>query len=267
MKLGVFDSGLGGILIARAIRDAFPDLDMVYLGDTVHLPYGNRSEEAIYKYSKACMEALFAQGCNLVIMACNTASASALRRLQQEYLPVSAYADRRILGVVVSTIEEAIDRGFSKLGLIGTNYTVSSNVYEEELQKINPEIAIEQKNTPLLVPLIEHGGEAWVDSVLAHYLEGFEGVETLLLGCTHYVHLKERIRDKYDFDVISQDEIIPPKLAQYFDNHPEIFDPLGQGGESAFFVTDLAAHNEDAASALYGRSIELKVLEGVHEHD
>ncbi len=266
MKLGVFDSGLGGVLIARAIREAFPELDIVYLGDTVHLPYGNRSEGSIYECAKACMEALFAQDCNLIIMACNTASASALRRLQQEYLP-GAYPDRRILGVVVPTIEEAIDRGYSKLGLIGTNYTVSSNVYPEELQKINPEISIVQKNTPLLVPLIEHDGGAWLDDVLADYLKGFEDVETLLLGCTHYVHLKDRIRARYDFDVLSQDEIIPRKLGQYFDNHPEIYDVIDRGGRNDFYVTDLTPHYEASASELFGKAITLKKLEGVHSHD
>ncbi len=263
MKLGVFDSGLGGILIAKSIREAFPDIDMVYLGDTLHLPYGNRSEDAIYAYSKACMDALFGMGCNLIIMACNTASASALRRLQQEYLP-QAYPERRILGVVVPTVEEAIERGYERIGVIATNYTVNSNIYGFELQKINPEISIQQVSTPLLVPMIEHGGEAWLDEVLASYLQEFNDIQALLLSCTHYVHLKDRIRGAYGFEVLSQDEIIPKKLGQYFDKHPEIFDPIGQGGQSQFYVTDYTKNIHENASSLYGAAVDLQILEGVH---
>ena len=265
MKLGVFDSGLGGILIARAIRARIPDIDMMYLGDTLNLPYGNRSEEAIYAHARSCVEALFQQGCNLIVVACNTVSASALRRLQQQYLS-KTYPGRRILGVVVPTIEEALDRGYQKLGLIGTNYTVASNIYEVELRKINPSIEIEQRNTPLLVPLIEHDGEAWIDDVLEAYLQGLERCEALLLGCTHYVHLKDRIRAAYDFDVLSQDEIIPHKLEDYLARHPEIAKQILRRGNIEFYVTDLTPGYQENASVLFGQNIELKLLEGVHHH-
>jgi glutamate racemase len=264
MKLGIFDSGLGGVLIARSIRKAFPDIDIMYMGDTMHMPYGNRSAEAIYQHSKACMEAMFAQDCRMIIMACNTASASALRRLQQEYLP-QAHPDRRILGVVVPTIEYALDKGYTRLGLLGTNYTVSTNVYAEELQKINPDIRIMQVKTPLLVPLIEHDGEAWLDSVLGHYIAPLaeQRVEALLLGCTHYVALAERVKARYDFDVIAQDEIVPAKLAQYFDNHPEIYGDIGRGGVDAFYVSDLTDSYAQAALKFYGPQAVLKQMERV----
>ncbi len=262
MKLGVFDSGLGGILIAKAIRDAFPDLDMVYMGDTLHLPYGNRSEAAIYVYTKACMDFLFEQDCALIIVACNTASASALRRLQQEYL-VQAHPERRILGVVVPTIEEALDYGYRNIGLIGTNYTVSSGVYEEELSKINPDISFHSIRTPLLVPLIEHHGEPWVDAVLESYLAPMveQGIDALLLGCTHYVHLKERIRNRYDFDVLSQDEIVPRKLNQYLKKHSELSDKISKNRFIDFYVSDVTPGYASHASMLFGRDIELKQVE------
>src|SRR5690606_36552230 len=121
------DSGLGGVQIAQAIRAHIPDIDLVYLGDTLHVPYGNRSEQAIYEYTRRCMDYLFReQDCGLIVMACNTASVSALRKLQQGYL-LENFPERRILGVVVPTIEYALDQGHTKLGLIGTNYTVHSN--------------------------------------------------------------------------------------------------------------------------------------------
>jgi glutamate racemase len=264
MKLGIFDSGLGGVLIARSIRKTFPDIDIMYLGDTLHMPYGNRSAEAIYQHSKACMEAMFAADCRMIIMACNTASASALRRLQQDYLP-DAYADRRILGVVVPTIEYALDRGYTNLGLIGTNYTVSTNVYEEELRKINPDIRIAQVKTPLLVPLIEHDGGAWLDSVLDSYLEPLaaRGIEALLLGCTHYVALAERIKARYDFEVIAQDEIVPVKLAQYFERHPEIYGEIGRGAVDDFYVSDLTDGYAHSALKFYGPRAVLKQMEMV----
>lgn len=265
MKLGIFDSGLGGVLIAKALHARFPEIDKVYLGDTINLPYGSRSDEAIYQASKNCMEALFREGCQLIIMACNTASARALRRLQQEYLP-EAHPNQRILGVVVPTIEEAIDRGYGKLAVIGTNYTIGARVYTEELNKINSEIDIVEKRTPLLVPLIENNGDAYLDAVLDDYLAFTreKKFDALLLGCTHYIHLKDKIRERYAFDVLAQDEILPNKLNDYFNNHPEIIDIISKNGFFDFYVTDLTQNYAENASALFGRNIDVKLMEGVH---
>lgn len=262
MKLGVFDSGLGGLLITKAIRQRFPDIDIMYLGDTLHVPYGNRSANTIYEYAQRSMDYLFEQDCRMIIMACNTASASALRKLQQTYL-VENYPDRRILGVVVPTIEYALEKGYQNLGLIGTNYTVSTNVYEDELQKINPDIRIVQQKTPLLVPMIEHKGEAWLDGVLEHYIAPLlkDDIEALLLGCTHYVYLKERIQKLFDIDVIAQDEIIPHKLAQYFDNHPEIHGDIDQKASSEFCVSELTDNYLETAQGIYGSELTLKQVD------
>ena len=259
MKLGIFDSGLGGIMIARAIRDLLPDVDIVYLGDTLHVPYGNRSEDAIYAYTKAAMEYLLGeQNCQLVIMACNTASASALRKLQQTYLP-KAYPERRILGVVVPTIEYALDQGYTRIGLIGTNYTVHSNVYEEELQKINPDIEIFQANTPLLVPLIEHDGMQWMEEALDQYISPLldKNIEALILSCTHYSCLKDLIRKRYDIDVIAQDEIIPLKLQDYLARHSETETLIGHNGSEEFYVTDLTQNYIEKASSFFRKNIDL----------
>jgi glutamate racemase len=262
MKLGVFDSGLGGLLITKAIQEALPDLDILYLGDTLHLPYGNRSEEAIYAYTLRCIDYLFQQDCKLVVIACNTASASALRKIQQGYL-IKHYPDRRVLGVVVPTIEAAIDAGFERLGLIGTNYTINSNVYEYELQKINSAVKIFQVSTPLLVPLIEYDGFAYIDSVLERYLEPLcdHNIQSLILSCTHYSCLKERIAKRYNFSVISQDEIIPAKLSNYLERHPEISERLDRNAQARYMVTDLTHNYIQAAHALYGASIALEKVD------
>jgi len=258
MKLGVFDSGLGGLVIARALRRRFPDLDMVYFGDTLNLPYGSRSREAIYTYTLAGVRFLFEQGCQLIIVACNTASAAALRRIQQEWLP-QHYPDRRVLGVVVPTLEHALDSGHKRLGLIATNFIVSSNIYADELRKIDPAITIRQVATPLLVPLIENDGGTWLPSVLESYLGPMleQGVDSILLGCTHYAYIKEEVRllAGEAVDVFSQDDIIPDKLADYLQRHPEIEVVLDRGGAEQFFLSDITEPYKKAAREIYGREL------------
>ncbi|MCK6417449.1 MAG: glutamate racemase [Alphaproteobacteria bacterium] len=262
MKLGVFDSGLGGLLIARAIRSALPDVDMLYFGDTLHLPYGNRSDEAIYKYTRKAMDYLFAQDCALIVIACNTASAAALRRLQQTYLPTlkgTPYAGRNIIGVVVPTLEAAIDQKFKSIGLIATHSIVTSGVYAEELKKLNPHLSMRAQATPLLVPMIEQGGLPWIDGVLAFYLRDFceDPVDALLLGCTHYPIIRDRISAHLpaQTQIMAQDEIIPQKLRDYLMRHPEYSDRIGRNGRSEFHVSDLTNNYLTAAQALYGHAI------------
>ena len=264
MKLGIFDSGLGGLLIAKSIREYLPDIDIVYFGDTLHLPYGNRSKETIYEYSKRGVDFLFAQGCNLIITACNTVSVSALRTLQQEYLPNSKYSNRRILGVVVPTLECARDDGYKRLGLIATNYTVASNVYEDELKKLERDIEIFQAQTPLLVPLIEHEGMPWASSVLEHYLRPLlnDEIECLILGCTHYPFLKNEIRHIIGKDIalIAQDEIIPQKLKEYLMRHPEIADEITHQGMAEFLASDITDSYKKTAYKIYGEVIDIEQI-------
>ncbi len=264
MKLGIFDSGLGGLLIAKSIRNRMPDIDMIYLGDTLHVPYGSRSNEAIYDFCRRAVEFLFSKDCNLIVIACNTASASALRRLQQEYLP-EHYSERRLLGVVVPTLEEAVEQGAKNIGLIGTNYIIQSNIYEDELQKIDPEIKIIQQATPLLVPLIEHEGTKWAQEVLNDYLEPLkkQSIESLILGCTHYPFLKSTIQDIVgpDITLLSQDEIIPGKLEEYFQRHPEISEPIGRNASAEFYVSDITDSYQAAANSIYGEAISIQKTE------
>ncbi len=264
MKIGIFDSGLGGLLITKAVRERIPDVDIIYFGDTLHLPYGNRSAQAIYEYSKRAISFLFEQDCNLIITACNTVSAKILRRLQQEYLPNSPYSDRRILGVVVPTLECAIDRGYKKVGIIATNYTIQSNIFPEELNKIDPSITIIQQNTPLLVPLIENDGEEWIEDVLTKYLSPIKNdIECLILGCTLYPFIKSKFQSVLgqDIAILSQDEIIPEKLEDYLKRHPEISDQLSRNASNKFYVSDLTQGYEVAARKIYDHTIKIEPLD------
>lgn len=242
-KIGVFDSGLGGLYIARAVQAALPQYDYVYLGDTLNVPYGGRSLETIYQLSEAAIRFLFEeQDCDLVIIGCNTASVTALRKLQREFLP-KYYPDRRILGVIVPTLESATELGATQIGLIATEYTVRSKIYDEEIVKITPRAQIYGQPTPLLVPLIENGGEKYMDMVLGDYLEPLiaQGLDSLILGCTHYISIKDQVREltKHRVRVLSQDEIIPPKLKDYLQRHPEIEQRLTQNGTFECYATDV----------------------------
>jgi glutamate racemase len=232
---------------------------MVYFGDTLHLPYGNRSDDAIYEYTRQSMDYLFKQDCTLIIMACNTASAAALRKLQQTWLP-KAWPGRNIIGVIVPTLETAIEHGYKKIGVIGTNYMMRSRVYEEELRKINPDIQIMQKSTPLLVSLIENDGMPWAESVLDHYLSPMikDGMECLILGCTHYPFLRAEIQKILgpDIELISQDDIIPAKLEEYLKRHPEY--KIGRNGITEFHVSDLTDNYYKAAKTIYGNDITVE---------
>ena len=264
MKIGVFDSGLGGLMIARAIHDHLPDYDLFYLGDPLPLPYGRRSKETVYRLTKQAVTYLFeAQNCQIVILACNTASASALRRLQQTWL-AETYPDRRVLGVVVPTLEKAIALGHTRIGLIATENTVQSGVYEEELHKINPDIKLEASATPLLVPMIENGGLKYVRPVLEDYLAPLKDkkVESLILGCTHYCRLSEEIKDIMGagVELISQAEITPPSLADYLHRHPEHNDKLSKRGQVDFLVTDLTDGYAQSANSAFGRPADLQLV-------
>lgn len=259
-KIGVFDSGLGGLFIADSIRRRLPAYDYLYLGDTLNLPYGRRSDAALYDLSEKAMRYLFGQGCELVVMACNTASAAALRKLQQGFL-AREFPDRRILGVVVPTLEVATGHGAHRIGLLATQRTVHSNIYEIELKKINPFVQLVAVASPLLVPLIEDGGEKYLDIVLDDYLKPMREarVQSLILGCTHYVALKERIGAMMDdVDLISQDEIIPAKLEDYLHRHPEMETRLSKGGIFEAHATDANENFQKNLQDLMGASMPLR---------
>lgn len=241
MKIGFFDSGLGGLTIVGEATRMLPEYEYLYYGDTAHLPYGDRTEEEIFELTKAGVAYLFQNDCVLVILACNTASAETLRRLQDTYL-VEQYPDRRILGVIIPTVEELVQSGAREALMIATKRTVESQKYENELAARNiTHLRLTAKATPGLVPLIETDDTA---TAVANAIDAIESAEhdpdTVVLGCTHYALLKDALRAHFaaEKQILSQDELIPRKLAQYLMRHPEIESRLGREGTCDIHLTD-----------------------------
>lgn len=267
MNIGIFDSGLGGLVIAKAIFKKLPRCDYIYLGDTKRLPYGNRSISEVYKFTRNAVKFLFDNNCKLVILACNTASALALRKIQQEFLP-KYYPDRRVLGVVIPTLE-AVPRvtldTFDTVGVVATQATINSHIYKKELRKINQQIKIYEQATPKLVPMIEENKIADVMPVLRQYLSPLtkHKISALILGCTHYPILKPKIRQILgkNVKIVSQTTIIPLKLADYLRRHQEIDSRLAKSGKRQFLVTKSSRHFNTVAKRLFGRSIKFKVVD------
>lgn len=258
MRIGVFDSGLGGLAIAQAIIARLPQYDYLYLGDTKRVPYGGRSQATIHEFTSEALTYLFAHDCQLVILACNTASAEALRKSQQEYLPAH-YPERRVLGVVIPAAEAVFETGNpKKVGVLATPSTIESHAYDRELKRQNSEATVVGCPAPLLVPLIEHGGLKYIDPVIDDYLAGLHGIDSLVLGCTHYCLIKERVRARLQVPVISQDEVVPEKLADYLRRHPEIESKLGRSSERLYHVTDVTDSYERWARTLAGEEIRLR---------
>jgi glutamate racemase len=240
MKIGFFDSGLGGLTILKAVARDLPQYDYAYFGDTLNLPYGDKTEEEIYSLSKVGIQWLFEAGCMLVIIACNTASAETLRKLQDSWLPV-AYPGRKILGVIVPTVEEVLESEQEKIALLATQRTVDSNKYHIELtNRGTKKISLLQIASPELVPFIELNElEAASAAAIARIeLEAGES-EGVILGCTHYTQIKDQLREHFKNakTFYSQDEIIPEKIRLYLANHPEIESQLTQSWTRSIHLT------------------------------
>lgn len=257
MKIGIFDSGLGGLIVARAIRKKMPQYDYVYLGDTKRLPYGNKSQTQIYKNTTEAIEYLFEKDCALVIVACNTASSQALRKIQQTWLPrVSKYKDRKVLGVIRPTAEAVGQlKNIKKIGLVGTLRTVDSTAYKQELKKINRGIKLLAKATPKLVPMIEQGEQEKYEVILKIYLAPFKNTEALILGCTHYGMLKKEIQNILGrkIKIIAQEELLPKKLESYLSKHGEIRKKLSKNKKFEILLTKFAPRYDKLAREWFGK--------------
>jgi len=242
MKVGIFDSGLGGLLILKSFlaRRKLNKYDYIFLGDTKNLPYGNKSEREVFRLALKGIDFLFKNDCELVIIACNTISAESLRRIQQKYLPKSKFINRHVLGVVRPTVE-TVSKKSKIVGVIGTNRTIESNAYLREFKKYHPKLQVYQRATPLLVPIIESGNLDKLDEVLDHYLKPLirRNIDTLVLGCTHYGLVSDRIKKCLGNSVklISQNEILPKKLESYLINHKKVEKKLSQNQTTKLFVT------------------------------
>jgi glutamate racemase len=250
MQIGIFDSGFGGLTIFKSIRARLPQYDYLYLGDNARAPYGNRSFEAIFRFSKECIDELFRRGCKLVIIACNTASAKALRSLQQKVMPIE-HPDRHVLGIIRPSAEALSDYPRSRsVALWATEGTVKSLSFPMELAKLAPGLDLIQKACPLLVPLVEAGElegggieyylEKYWRETAAMNVGGSGEIGALLLACTHYPLLFPRIRAIVppQVDILVQGDIVAPSLADYLFRHPEIETVLSRNGSQQFLTTD-----------------------------
>lgn len=260
--IGVFDSGFGGLTVLKEALKILPQYDYIYLGDSARAPYGSKSEEVIYNYTKEAVEFLFGEGCGLIIVACNTVSARALRKIQQEYLP-SHFPDKKVLGVIIPLAEEAGRQiRFKRIGLVGTRATIESKTYESEIKKINSDVEIYSQACPLLVPLIEEG---WTNRpetkmILRKYLRPLKEkkIDSLILGCTHYPILIKEIKAVLgrQIKVFDSPKIIAEKLADYLKRHPEIESKLKKNGSRIFFTTDDTGKFKNSGKKFLGEEIE-----------
>lgn len=262
--IGVFDSGYGGLTVLSEIVNKLPQYDYLYLGDNARAPYGTRSFDTVYHYTLDCVKWFFEQGCPLVILACNTASAKALRTIQQNDLPKIA-PDKRVLGVIRPTAEIIGNFSASKsVGVLATNGTVASESYPMEIGKFFPDLNVYQEACPMWVPLIEngeyedHGADYFVKKNLHNIFEKGETIDVILLGCTHYPLLKEKIEEYLPIGVklISQGEIVAESLVDYLKRHPEIESQCSKHGTQQFFTTDSTDDFDNKASIFYGRSLK-----------
>ena len=262
--IGVFDSGYGGLTVLKEIVNKLPQYDYVYLGDNARAPYGNRSFDTVYHYTLQCVEWFFNQGCSLVILACNTASAKALRTIQQNDLPRIA-PDKRVLGVIRPTSE--IIGTFSEtksVGILATNGTVSSNSYPIEIEKFFPGIKVYQEACPMWVPLVEnnehesHGADFFVKKNLHNIFEKGERIDVLLLACTHYPLLKSKIEQHIPVGVklLSQGEIVANSLEDYLQRHPEIERQCSRNGKRQFYTTDSTEDFDSHATVFFGEAVQ-----------
>lgn len=261
--IGIFDSGYGGLTVFKEIQHQLPQYDYIYLGDNARVPYGTRSFETVYEFTKECVFKLFDLGCNLVILACNTASAKALRSIQQNDLPEG----KKVLGVIRPTTESIHEfTQTNAIGILATQGTVLSESYLIEIAKFNPEIQVFQHACPFWVPLVENNE---IDSEGAHYfiqkdvnelLSKSPKIDTIVLACTHYPILYPLIR-KYTpahIQILAQGELVAKSLTDYLIRHPEVEEKCSKEGKLDFYTTDDAKDFSEKAKIFFGKNIKAK---------
>jgi glutamate racemase len=262
--IGIFDSGYGGLTVLKEIVDLLPQYDYLYLGDNARAPYGPRSIETVYQYTLECVEWFFSQGCSLVILACNTASAKALRNIQQLDLERIG-PGKRVLGVIRPTTE--IIGNFTKtnsVGILGTSGTVKSESYLIEIAKFFPQIKVYQHACPIWVPLIENnehqteGADFFIKKHIDLLLNQNTAIDTILLACTHYPILFNKIKHfvPEHISIISQGKILADSLIDYLNRHPEIEEKCSKNGKISFFTTDSTEDFDNQAVNFYGKTVK-----------
>jgi glutamate racemase len=266
--IGVFDSGFGGLTVLKEIVKALPEYDYIYLGDNARNPYGTRSYEVVYSFTLESVKKLFSMGCQLVILACNTASAKALRTIQQRDLPIID-ATRRVLGVIRPTTE--VIGSYSKtghIGIFGTPGTVASESYLIEILKIFPNLKVFQQACPMLVPLIENnehnssGADYFIKKYINELLQINENIDAVILGCTHYALLIDQFVNYLPskIKIVSQGPIVAESLKNYLMRHPEMEVRCSKNGLRRFFTTDSPEIFDRQASIFFGQDVQSEHL-------
>lgn len=256
--IGVFDSGYGGLTILKELKLALPDYDFLYLGDNARAPYGSRSFDVVYEFTLEAVRYLFDQGCELIILACNTASAKALRSIQQRILP-HEYPGKRVLGVIRPSAERMGEFTQTKhVGILATEGTVNSLSYVLEIEKFFPDIQIQQLACPLWVPLIEngkhtsHAGKEIIQEDIEALLARDQAIDCILLACTHYPILYDFLREivPAHIQILSQGSIVASSLVSYLQKHPKMDAKISKSGTLQVLTTD-STETFDAHSAQF----------------
>ena len=264
--IGIFDSGYGGLTIYNEIKKLLPDYDYIYLGDNARTPYGTRSFNTVYEFTRQAVRYLFEQGCQLVILACNTASAKALRSIQQLDLPLLD-PNRRVLGIIRPTVESIGEVTKSRhVGVLATEGTIKSLSYPLEIRKLFPDIEVTGEACPIWVPLVEtnefasDGADFFIKRHIENLLARDSMIDTIILGCTHYPILLDKIR-KYvpkGISIMIQGSAVASSLKDYLSRHPEMDSLCTKGGSSTFFTTESEGKFGDQASLFLNQQIEVK---------
>lgn len=267
--IGIFDSGYGGLTVYKHIRELMPEYDYIYLGDNARSPYGTRSFEVVYQYTLQAVEQLFSMGCELVILACNTASAKALRNIQQNDLPRIA-PNKRVLGVIRPSVEEVDQLSNSRhVGILGTTGTVRSHSYQMEISRLFPDIKVEEEACPMWVPLVENrefdkpGADFFIKQHCDNIIQRRPEIDTLILACTHYPLLIDKIKEYVPkhISIIPQGEIVAQKLKAYLQKHPEMEERCQRNGTALFYTTESPERFQESAQLFLNTTIEVQRIE------
>lgn len=272
--IGIFDSGFGGLTILKDIRQCLPEYDYIYLGDNARTPYGSRSFEVVYQYTLQAVKFLFSQGCQLIILACNTASAKALRTIQQNDLPLID-PNRRVLGIIRPTVETIGEFTTTKhVGVLATEGTVASDSYPIEIHKLYPQVVVTQQPCPMLVPLVENnefnndGADYFIQKYLNQLLSADPLIDTILLACTHYPLLINKMQVALDsmrltqsVNLLSQGQIVAFSLKDYLSRHTNLKSQCSKNGTCTFLTTESEKRFEQSASIFIGESINVHHIE------
>ena len=266
VPIGVFDSGYGGLTILQQIRKTLPQYDYIYLGDNARTPYGTRSFEVVYEFTRQAVTKLFEMGCHLVILACNTASAKALRSIQTNDLP-QLDSSRRVLGVIRPTVERIGEMTRSRhIGVVATAGTIKSESYPLEIRKLFPDITVTGEACPMWVPLVENneatgdGADFFIRKNLNSLLGKDPQIDAIILGCTHYPLLLPKINQyvPQGVQIITQGEFVAFSLQDYLKRHPEIADKCTQNGVTHFYTTEAEEKFSESAKLFLNEEIEVK---------